>query len=567
MSIDCESHINSSLYTGSKLKQKHQEIRLLTLFPGDHDHFIRCSLTTIQLHHLPKYEALSYAWGDANDRKDILVNGRSVSITRNLHVALMQLRCTDKPRTLWIDAIYIDQNNIPERNQQVELMGQVYQSAAQVLIWLGEEGKATKWAIAHMKLSRTDLEKVDRLTMLRVGMVVYQLQERPWFNRMWVMQEFALGKRDPLLLVGSSWIHWTQFINAWELFYSRFTGKSDFHTSTTLLLSTLRSTFQGSTQNIPPVWQFIIRVRKCLATDPRDHVFALRGLLPRDMQINIVPDYAQTKENIYTSFVSYLFSKGLGTIIMSYYRFMPNSWNSMPSWVPDFAAQSLINVDNIDPRDLVPKGFHRYAVNGTVLDDKKTLRMRGFIIGKIDSIIASTNKSNRVKDLPAIQKFADLAAMKAKTSHSPLQSFQTKEPLWKTLIADNGSRGETAPDSYLSLFNLLRLGDPSFAKNVKLNDRFFAPLTFSFEQHLEKRSPYLIFSTSNGFIGLGMPHIETGDRVVLLFGCSTPWALRLIEDGYWRLVGQLYGGGITSVNLVDEVYAIVEPESRYFDIR
>lgn len=37
-----------------------------------------------------------------------------------------------------MDAICIDQTSIDDKNQQVPLMGQIYASASQVLVWLGE---------------------------------------------------------------------------------------------------------------------------------------------------------------------------------------------------------------------------------------------------------------------------------------------------------------------------------------------------------------------------------------------------------------------------------------------
>lgn len=91
-------------------------------------------------------------------------------------------------------------------------------------------------------------------------------------------------------------------MNALENLYSRFTGKTDFHTSATLLLSTLRRSFHGPKKK-PPVWQYIVRTRKYLATDPRDHVFAIRDLLPADMQNILIPDYGQRKEEVYINFV------------------------------------------------------------------------------------------------------------------------------------------------------------------------------------------------------------------------------------------------------------------------
>jgi hypothetical protein len=385
---------------------------------------------------------------------------------------------------------------------------------------------------------------------------------------MWVFQEFALGKSDPVLGIGTHWIPWTVFIRAWELLYKRFTGKTDFHTSTTLLLSLLRTTFHETTKNATDAlfWQFVIRTRQCRATDPRDQVFALRTLLPQEDQSNIIPDYEETKEHVYTNFMSYMFQKGHGTKVMSYYRFTPDNWNGMPSWVPDFSDQPLITTDHTDPRDLVPRGAHRFVENGEILEDGQTLRIRGLLVGEIDSIFITPSKHNRMDCLPAIQDFARVTATKAENSQSVLARFRNKEPLWRTLVADNGSRGEPAPESYGAVFeNLLAHGSKSFHGDDS-EETPVTPLTFSFQDHFLKREPYPIFSTRSGFLGLGMPNIQKGDHVVLIFGCSTPWALRL-DNGFYRLVGQLYVAGITGVNVVDEVYAAAELEATTFDIR
>jgi len=59
-------------------------------------------------------------------------------VTDNCLTALRYLRPKKKARTLWVDAICIDQSSINERNHQVKLMGDVYKLARRVLIWLGE---------------------------------------------------------------------------------------------------------------------------------------------------------------------------------------------------------------------------------------------------------------------------------------------------------------------------------------------------------------------------------------------------------------------------------------------
>jgi hypothetical protein len=117
-----------------------QHIRVLTLEQSaQHDSIITCSLAAVSLSESarPQYEALSYVWGEAAERNEILLDGQPTSITRNLWTALKYIRKSGTSRTLWIDAICINQNDMHERNEQVRQMGQIYSQASRVLIWLG----------------------------------------------------------------------------------------------------------------------------------------------------------------------------------------------------------------------------------------------------------------------------------------------------------------------------------------------------------------------------------------------------------------------------------------------
>jgi hypothetical protein len=80
---------------------------------------------------------LSYVWGDIRDSANITFDGRTVSVTKSLETALRHLRYPDKSRTLWVDYVCINQEDIQERSQQVAKMGSIYEQATSVLIWLG----------------------------------------------------------------------------------------------------------------------------------------------------------------------------------------------------------------------------------------------------------------------------------------------------------------------------------------------------------------------------------------------------------------------------------------------
>lgn len=61
-----------------------------------------------------------------------------VAVTPNLELALRHLRRRSQRRTLWIDALCINQEDEDEKMAQIQRMGVIYASAAAVVVWLGD---------------------------------------------------------------------------------------------------------------------------------------------------------------------------------------------------------------------------------------------------------------------------------------------------------------------------------------------------------------------------------------------------------------------------------------------
>lgn len=89
----------------STLRQERREIRLLTLCPASFQHKIQCKLRIVSLNQDLNYVALSYCWGDQNDRDTISVNGHQITVTRNRATALRYMRRIDEEVVL---AYYLD---------------------------------------------------------------------------------------------------------------------------------------------------------------------------------------------------------------------------------------------------------------------------------------------------------------------------------------------------------------------------------------------------------------------------------------------------------------------------
>lgn len=128
--------------------QNDSSVRLVTILPGSPETPLECHFAEASNLHNTSYEALSYAWGNDAFPECIHVVEQKASeltdlrfpITRNLFEALQRLR-SDAPRTLWIDALCINQDDPKEKDLQVARMGHVYREATCVIVWLGEDEK------------------------------------------------------------------------------------------------------------------------------------------------------------------------------------------------------------------------------------------------------------------------------------------------------------------------------------------------------------------------------------------------------------------------------------------
>ncbi|PMD37703.1 HET-domain-containing protein, partial [Hyaloscypha variabilis F] len=149
------------------------------------------------------YQCLSYTWGTDEKTSELTLNGMTIAIRKNLENALRGLRNETSKTTIWIDAICIDQRNVKERSRQVSRMHQIYENADGVLVWLGEADEDSDLALDFIaskfrgratesdfgSLHSTQANTASRRAHLWAA--VYRLLQRPYFRRMWVVQEIA----------------------------------------------------------------------------------------------------------------------------------------------------------------------------------------------------------------------------------------------------------------------------------------------------------------------------------------------------------------------------------------
>ena len=184
----------------------------------------------------PDFYALSYTWGnplpplapgaDVYNKtvKCILTSEDvqcNVDVTRNLFDALCSLARRSINGPLWIDAVCINQEDTDERQEQVAMMGQIYASSKEVIVWLGPTSDLDKDAvILHNEFVPAlrrhfggsipgpgELKALSLSKLLELGLLSHPnmlksyewFRRRAWFQRAWTFQEAFLARRTKIL--------------------------------------------------------------------------------------------------------------------------------------------------------------------------------------------------------------------------------------------------------------------------------------------------------------------------------------------------------------------------------
>lgn len=394
---------------------KSRHIRLMKLLPADtQTHDIHCTLEQACLDEAVQYEALSYTWGDPSNRWRMYCSGRTLSITSNLDIALRHLRLHADSRTLWVDAVCINQADVDERNQQVALMRDVYTKACQVIAWLGEEHPSDSGAMEfgdpeplpeHCSEKEKLLKMVHLQTKFTSSFISAKiLIQRPWFSRAWIVQEAALARRLQVQC-GKKVIDWESLHANLRLMNGMVDGYGDqvtFNNSSYQRLEFVDFTsrmvkgrgmanpsaqIKETPSNRSFTWQqfhsAVVNGRLYGATDERDHIYALLGLIDKSDGETLPVDYSLSYATVFRKFVRHTIQQtgslsALGQL---------DSWSStkLESWVPDYSRPSHVDPLSSDNQPaFTASGDSQVRLADP--DDIVILSLSGIIFDTIDEV-------------------------------------------------------------------------------------------------------------------------------------------------------------------------------------
>jgi hypothetical protein len=173
-----------------------------------------------------EHTAVSYMWGNASPCRNILINGKTLTVRQNLYDFLHEMRRRGRQDWFWVDAICIDQSDTREKNHQVRQMGDIYSKAKEVCLWLGADD-AEKDEFLHFlacefapqdgkkfcynaKAIQKKLHEMSSENPTAENVVRQILNDRYW-TRGWVIQEVLLSRGKSVLMSGSASITWKAF--------------------------------------------------------------------------------------------------------------------------------------------------------------------------------------------------------------------------------------------------------------------------------------------------------------------------------------------------------------------
>lgn len=144
-------------------------------------------------------------------------------ITESLFEGLQHLRKTQQERDdiggfWWIDMLCINQQCIQERNNQVAMMRDIFQSASLVVAWLGTTNRLEYGTLANPTLQAPS-EIPDSPDAVHHGLRNTRefglrrerdILSRPYWSRMWIIQELCVA-RDIIIMSDNLCISWSTF--------------------------------------------------------------------------------------------------------------------------------------------------------------------------------------------------------------------------------------------------------------------------------------------------------------------------------------------------------------------
>jgi hypothetical protein len=577
-------------------------------------------LKTFNLTDAPPYFALSYAWATQDQDVPLKVDDRLLFVSLSLAGAIRQLQestikdsaIDTRVKWVWIDKICINQDDLGERSGQVQIMGSIYSQAIRTLIWLGPDSDSCSaaWGLIDQIYNVFQQENPFAKLVADISFRMYSernhaasglpgwdhelwrhlrnLFELPWFTRIWIIQEVALSRGDPIFLHGQHRYPWYRlgWVSSWlrRNGYFRLAQIPNQMQNVDTISNIRRSRTHWRLDAL-----LIATSIKCQATDQRDKVYALLGLAAESQDPAYVSDelrsnYELDIAEVYTKVALFFLREYKSLSILTRASGVSGNLSHaqrkyqlelLPSWVPNWCdftvverkvAKSLSWLSHPVTTDSAALGFPEQHNASAGLPAKlfesphqSVLRVSGL---KADVVISATQFDDKLhspgeygREPPllelwraAVSFLPEGAALldwitswvKATTAEQYRLSGRAAEQILK-----DGSaylRELLSSDKYEWSCSTPQCGDQDF---IPLLDELSIggdPASYtSLASNFCYNRKFIV--TSQRRMGIAPTGTRPGDFVSVIFGGGVPYILRTQESGF-LFVGESYIHGL-----------------------
>ncbi|KAF4634089.1 hypothetical protein G7Y89_g4018 [Cudoniella acicularis] len=568
-------------------------IRLLRLKPGSSPSKFQCELQAFSIDQAPKYHTLSYCWGAPTRENPLLCSGEIIMITTTLKEALARLITHNRGDVewIWIDQICVDQENVREKETQVNMMKDIYHKSEGTIVWLGPDIigiESTERLLDDMwHLHTEDQSPIDgsrrrgiytraefEATNLPPAWhpswkVLAELLSRPWFVRTWVIQEAVLSRAHPQMLCGSYKLDWEKLLasSSWMVSLSYNTTPLSQDTKAWPAVFSLdlfhNLRILGLRWDMATLLSSAIRFK---ASDPRDKVYSLVSLSGETTDSSNIPtalqaNYDKSYIEVFRDVTRYIIESSKSLRILTLIRYVPKS-KKLPSWSVDFTQDvcwermSYLVWDRHESGRPVSiekpnKASANLPAEVQSSSSEDVLTLGGLLIDIVGAPCETMLKS----DLDSFGSRV-LFAWKSAYEYTRDRHQDLPRAFMVTLVA-NWNLTETERMEHQPLCNfwayLWRVYEEllNVSENRRAVEEIFHPILEPqnpdnpgdpdlYRLHLNGAYHRRMFFTKHKcYLGLGPCTMQENDILCVLFGGSTPLILRP-EGDYFRFVGECY---------------------------
>ena len=333
----------------------------------------RSHLGVLSVHTKPETQS-SFKWEEQPKPHHIIIDNTTIlPTTCNLQSALIRLRSPGESIIIFVDALSIDQStsetSLKERSQQIRSMRDIFHRAETVLADLGEDDDGAVSCLETIQ----DIASIDRdlwyacqldgkgydgllssstISTPEFWQSFLALCRRPWWRRLWVIQEVIVAKQAIFHIDGHN-INESQLITGMNRAWHYATSGNNVLVQSgqlrvavfsecrqaCLSIYRLRELMEGNPhrnflETGLPIVAIMAFIREFKTTAPHDQIFALMGLAERRDRENINVDYTIPYSETLTHFSQHVI--GSDTWWQTLLHLLP--WEKsdlIPSWVLD----------------------------------------------------------------------------------------------------------------------------------------------------------------------------------------------------------------------------------------